>query len=218
MVAYTATASAATAQAPTPPVDEDAIAPVGLGVGPYDEMSALMEVTIFDIDVLTLTVRVGSDTGTRLRELTEDREYSDELADSVASVILAADELWARQVFHRDVGFGRLLDGMRETGQKAVDAGYVSSEYFEEFSESLPFLFGFLEDEGPREGDEIFFRVRGNLLRTVYRTVDGRVLMDQTALGAQGRRASIPSFFAPGTRFRKLLVESLVKPTEGAAP
>jgi hypothetical protein len=39
--------------------------------------------------------------------------------------------------------------------------------------------------------------------------------MDEVAEGAEGRRASIPSFYAPGTRFRKRLVESLIASESG---
>lgn len=190
---------------------EEAVSPAGLGDGLYETMTALMEVTILNIDVLTLTVRVDPRTGRRLRALVAGHDYDEELADSITRVILESDDLWARQVLHRDVGYGRLLGGMRETSQKAVDDGFVSQAYFDRFSAQLPDLFGFLEEEGSEEGDEIFFRVKGDSVRTVYRDVTGLVRLDQTAVDREGRRASIPSFFARGTRFRKRLVESLIE-------
>lgn len=195
---------------------EDPFDPSGLAEGPFSEMSALLEVTIFKIDVLTLTIRVNEATAERLRSLAEGRRYSEELADSVATVILDADDAWARQVFHRDVSLGRFAGGMRETGRKAAEAGFITQEYFEQFSENVPIWFGFLEESGAKKGDEILFLVRGNRLRTIYRTADGRVLMDEGAEGAEARRASIPSFFAPGTDFRKRLVESLLASESGA--
>jgi hypothetical protein len=188
----------------------DAFEPTDLGNGPYQEMSALMEVTIFNIDVLVLTVRVGPETASRLGALVEGRRYSEELADSVAAVVLEADDAWARQVFQRDVGLGRLTDGMSETAQKAADAGFISQEYAAEFAADVPLWFAFLEEDGAKEGDAIYFRLRGDELRTIYRAVDGRVLMDEIGVSAEARRASIPSFFAPGTRFRKRLIESLL--------
>lgn len=203
-------AGAATAES------EDPFEPSGLAEGPFSEMSALMEVTLFKIDVLTLTVRVNAVTAERLRSLAAGRDYSDELADSVSAVMLEVDDVWARQVFHRDVSLGRLVGGMRETAKKAAEAGFITQETFEDFSEGVPVWFGFLEETGAKKGDEILFVVRGDRLRTVYRTVDGRVLMDEEAEGEEARRASIPSFYAPGTRFRKRLVESLLAPESGA--
>ena len=182
------------------------------GGGQYEEMSALLEVTILNIDVLVLTVRVGPESGARLQALTEGQEeYSEELADSVAAVMLEADYAWARQVFKRDVSLGRLTGGMQETAEKAAADGFITQEYSAEFAENLPVWFAFLEEDGAQEGDAIYFRVQGDEVRTVYRTVDGRVLMDEVGVSAEGRRASIPSFFATDTRFRKRLVESLLR-------
>jgi hypothetical protein len=195
---------------PVAEAEEDPFDPVGVGVADYAELSALLEVTIFQIDVLTLTVRVGADDAELIGALVEGREYSAELADSVAAVILETRDAWAHQVFHRNVGMGRFLGGIRETAEKAAEAGFITREYFEEFSANLPIWFSFLEETGSKKGDEIVFRIRGDRLRTVYRTVDGRILLDQEAEGAEARRASIPSFYAPGTRFRERLVKSLL--------
>jgi hypothetical protein len=211
-VLVTAVASGLSGAQLTPAAD-DPFDPAGLGQGPYEEMSALMEVTIFNIDVLTLTVRVSAETGDRLRRLTEGRGYGDQLADSVAAVILTDDDLWARQVLERNVGYGRMLGGMRETMEKAADAGYVTTQYVVGFAERLPELFGFLEADGAKEGDAIFFRIRGDTVRTLYRTVAGDVLLDRSVVDGEARRGSIPSFFAPRTRFRKRLVESLLDPS-----
>lgn len=201
-----------TVEAPTAfvaDVPDTSLDPRHLGVGPWDRMSALLEVTIFNIDVLTLTVRVDSTTGGRLEEVAADRSYSDSLADSVSAVILEADELWAMQIFHRDVGFGRLIGGMTESAEKAAEAGYVSEEYVAAFSDRAPEWFGFLREDGAKEGDMILFHVVGESVRTVYLTVDGRVLLNEVGDDAEGRRASVPSFFAPGSRFRERLVKSL---------
>ena len=174
-------------------------------------MSALLEVTIFKIDVLTLTVRVPPAAAERIGVIVAGREYSESLADSVAAVVLGADELWARQRFHRDVGFGRLLDGMRESSEKAAAAGFVPWSSHQAFADSLPVWFGFLEEDGAKEGDEVVFEVRADTLMTLYRSRDGRILLDRRGVDAVGRNGSIPSFFAPGSRFRKRLVESLLR-------
>jgi hypothetical protein len=150
-------------------------------------------------------------TGARLRALTEGRsEYSEELADSVALLMLEAEDALARQVFLRDVGLGRLTGGMRETAEKAAQAGYISQEYASSFATALPEWFGFLEERGAKEGDAIYFRIRGDEVTTTYRTVDGRILLDDMTVDRESRLGSIPSFFAPDTRFRRRLVESLL--------
>lgn len=173
-------------------------------------MSTLMEVTLFGIDVLTLTVRVPPETGQRLRSLVQGRDYGDSLADSVAAVILETEDLWARQVFERDASRARMLDGMQETSRQAVEAGFIGRAHHEDFVEGLPEMFDFLEDRGVHEEDAVFFRIRGDTVRTLYRTSDGEVLMDRTVVDPEARRGSVPSFFAPGTRFREGLVRSLI--------
>ena len=217
LFASAAVPSAVSAQTDAPEVPAaggvpDPLESVGLGEGPYEEMEALLEVTIFNIDVLTLTVRVGPETGARLAALAEGHsEYSEALADSVALVMLGAEDAWARQVFLRDVGLGRLTGGMRETAEKAAEAGYISQGYASSFAAALPEWFGFLEERGALEGDAIYFRIRGDEVKTTYRTVDGRVLLDDMTLDRESRLGSIPSFFAPDTRFRRRLVESLLE-------
>jgi len=191
--------------------DVDPLELGGLGAGPYEEMKALLEVTIFGIDVLTLTVRVSPATGARLAALVEGRDrYSEQLADSVALVMTEADDAWARQVFLRDVSLGRLTGGMRETVEKAAKAGFISEEYASSFAAALPEWFGFLQERGAKEGDAIDFRILGDRVRTRYRTVDGHVLLDDETTDRESRLGSIPSFFAPDTRFRRRLVESLL--------
>lgn len=199
------------AQAIDTVADEDPFAPAGLGEAPFGEMEALLEVTLFNIDVLTLTVRVPDDSAARLEALVADADgYEDELADSVGAIVFDADALWSRQEFERDVGYGRLIGAMEDSAEDAVKAGYITEAYAAEFAASLPELFGFLEDDGVKEGDQIYMLVRGDTVRTLFRTVDGRVLLDRSATSAEGRNGSIPTFFAPDSDFRKRLVESLL--------
>ena len=211
LLALAITPSATGAQAVQEAPTDDPFAPAGVGTGAYQEMTALLEVTVFHIDVLTLTVRVTPISARRLQALALEGGYRESLADSVAAVVLESEDLWARQVLERDVGLGRLLDGMRESSEGAADAGFISREYQQAFSDSLPHWFAFLEEDGAKEGDEIVFWVRGDTVRTLYRTADGRVLMDQSGTSADGRKGSVPSFFAPGSRFRRPLVESLLQ-------
>ncbi len=173
-------------------------------------MSALLEVTIFNIDILTLRVRVDVDTGARLRTIARRSTYTEALADSVADAVLDAHELWASQTLHRGVGLGRLIGGMTETAEKAAAAGFISDRYVSEFKAGLPELFSFLREDGAQKGDVIVLHVIGDRVRTKYYSADGTLRLDRAGVSEEGRKASVPSFFAPGTRFRKRLVESLL--------
>lgn len=177
--------------------------------GPFSEMSALLEKTLFKVDVLTLQVRVSEETAAELARLVRGRKYSDELADSAAALVLRERDAWARIEFQRGVSLRQLVDGIRDNMKKAVEAGLLAEEDFAMITAAMPVWFGFLEVEGASKGDEILYRIRGDSLRTVYRTVGQEVLLDQVDVGPERRMAVLGSYFAPGSDFRKGLIRSL---------
>jgi hypothetical protein len=193
------------------PLAADPFVRLGSHLAPHFELSTLMEVTLLKIDVLTLTVRVPAATGERLRALARSGLPREALADSVARLVLASPRLQARQLLLRDVSVDRFLGGILETTRHAVNAGYVPAAYLASLEARLPPLFDFLAERGVRKGDEVFFEVRGGVSRTMYRDVTGDVLLDRTVDDADASRASIPAFFAPGTRFREGLINSLLE-------
>ncbi len=205
---------AAAAQAPSTatasPTAVPAMDTTSLASGPYSEMSALLEKTIFKVDVLTLRIRVGRSAAARLDRVLRGRRYSDALADSVAEIMVSANDAWARIVFERGVRLGQFLDGVLGNVRKAWKAGLIEAADYERMSAMLPVWFGFLEDRRIREGDRLLYRIRQESLRTIYIGVEGAVLLDQTDLGASPPRILLGSYFAPGSDFRKALVRSLL--------
>ncbi len=177
--------------------------------GPFSEMSALLEKTLFKVDVLTLQVRVSEGTAAELARLVRGGKYSDELADSVAALVLRERDAWARIEFQRGVSLRQLVDGIRDNMKKAVEAGLLAEEDFATITAALPVWFGFLEAAGASRGDEILYRIRGDSLRTVSRTVGEEVLLDQVDVGPERRMSVLGSYFAPGSDFRKGLIRSL---------
>ncbi len=177
--------------------------------GPFSEMSALLEKTLFKVDVLTLQVRVSEGTAAELARLVRGRKYSNELADSAAALVLRERDAWARIEFQRGVSLKQLVDGIRDNMKKAVEAGLLEEEDFATITAAMPVWFGFLEMEGASRGDEILYRIRGDSLRTVYRTVGEEVLLDQVDVGPERRMSVLGSYFAPGSDFRKGLIRSL---------
>lgn len=180
-----------------------------LAEGPYATMHTLFEKTIFKVDVLTLDLRFGPEVARQLEGLVRTRAQSSGLADSIASVAVAARDAWARIEFQRDVSLGQFLDGVRENLGRAREAGFITPETYEMVSDGLPRWFAVLEERGIRDGDEILYRIRGDTLRTVFRGADGRILVDQTDAGPERRLAVLGSYFAPKSDFRKGLIRSL---------
>jgi len=182
-----------------------------LGTGRYSQMSALLERTIFQVDVLTVTVRVSPTTEAALGRLFPTTKYSDSLADSVATVILEERDAWARLEFRRGVSLNQLVDGIADNMEKAVKVGWLDAADFEHITALLPVWFDFLAEDGPARGDQILYRIRGDELRTVYRRAGGEILLDQTDVGAHVRAAVLGSYFAPDSDFREGLIKSLLQ-------
>lgn len=180
-----------------------------LGTGAYSAMRMLFEKTIFKVDVLTLEVRFGRETTAQLERLASGRGPSRALADSIAATALAAGDVWARIEFLRNVRLNQFLDGVRDNLRAAREAGIVTPAEFDDISQSLPQWYVFLNERDIRDGDEMLYRIRGDTLRTTYRTADGTVLLDQTDVGPSRRLSVLGGYFAPGSEFRMGLVASL---------
>lgn len=219
VVAATAVAAVAAADArPLGAQDGDAPVPAisGLPDAPWATMAMKLEKTIFNVDVLRLVVRVDPGTAGRIEHAVAGRtEYDDDLQTPVAEIALEAPEAVARIEFLRDVSLDQFLDGVDDDMRRARDAGLLTAEGYARVRDGLPEWFGFLEARRIHEGDEIAYHVRGDTIRTVFRGVDGDVLLDQTDVGRQHVLALLGAYFAPKSSFRKGLVRSLWR---GAPP
>lgn len=182
-----------------------------LAQGPGARACMLMERTLFKVDVLTLYLRFGPETARALGRLAD----SGAPRDSLAAVATRSRDAFARLAFLRDVSMNRFLDGVRTDMGRPVEAGWISQATFDEVSASLPRWYAFLESRGVRQGDTMLYRIRGDSLRTLYRSVDGEWLLDQTDVGAPNRLAVMGSYFAPGSSFREGLLDSLLGQDSG---
>ncbi len=172
-------------------------------------MRALLEKTIFQVDVMTLEVRLGEETARRIEEIAAGRSYSSALEDSIAAAAVGATDAFARSRFLRDVSLGQFLDGVRGNMRRALRAGIITQADYDLVSAGLARWFAFLEERGILDGDQIVYRIRGDSLRTQYRAVTGAVLLDQVDVGPERRLTLLGSYFAPKSDFRRNLIRSL---------
>ena len=184
-----------------------------LGSGVNARMHMLLEKTIFKVDVLTLDVRLGPLETARLDSLLAGREFSADLANSVAAVALDSRNVWARIVFQRGVSLDQFLGGVRDNLRRAEEAGIVTHEEYETIVASLPRWYSFLSDRRIRSGDQMFYRIRGDTLHTVFRSAEGEKLLDQVDVGPERRLSVLGGYFAPNSDFREKLVKSLFRGT-----
>lgn len=178
-----------------------------LAEGPGARACMLMERTIFKVDVLTLYVRFGAETATTLHQLVE----QDAPRDSIAAVATRSSEAFARIEFVRNVGMEQFFDGVREDLRRAVRAGLVSQDTYDEVSAGLPDWYGFLAGRDVRKGDRVLYRIRGDTLRSGYRSAEGELLLDQVDVGPQRRLSVLGAYFVKGSSFREGLLDSLLR-------
>ncbi len=169
----------------------------------------LLEKTFLKIDVATIDVRLGRRAQAELSKLAAGRQYADSLEGELAKVALHADHALVQLAFLRDVPLQRWIDGVRDSLESASRAGLVNAELRRRVSDGLPQWFKALEAEGFHEGDRVLYEIRPGALRTVAVTRAGKVLVDRIDKGDAIPRVVLASYFAPGTDYRTLLLESL---------
>ena len=171
-------------------------------------MRMLMEATIFQIDVLTLELRIDGPAGDSIRKLARERERSEEASDAVADLAADARHAYARLDFLRNISLGRFLNEVQRNAIRATEAGYVSEETGQFIARSLPDWYSFLEGRGIEEGDT---------LTVHYLSHDDSLLMSTTDVGPERRRSVLGGYFARGSDFREGLLDSLFRPEEQVA-
>ena len=193
-----------TALAQKGPVDT-----VPFGQRGYGHMKMLLEKSIFKIDVLTLDVLIDDAVAGRLEAIIDGREYTNDIADSIVDAVVTAHEALAHIVFLRNVSADRFLDAVDEDMKRAVNSELLGEADYRRIMDSLPASFKFLDSLQIQKGDEIWYRIRGDTLRTVYRRANGTVELDQTDVGPDRPRSVLGTYFAEKSSFRKGLIESL---------
>lgn len=192
---------------------EAAMDTASLATGPTSEATTLLEKTLFRIDVARLRIRFGPETAGDMANLLARGAAGGNravLEDALAHRALRAIDAWAILRFERGIGFERFVDGIRDGVEVARRAGYVDPSFARSLSDSLPGWYARLRQRGVKEGDVMMYRIRGDTLRTVFRTVEGDLAVDQTDVGTQPRLAVLGGFFGPGSDFRAGLLASLL--------
>ncbi|MEO8177264.1 MAG: hypothetical protein ABI895_00390 [Deltaproteobacteria bacterium] len=206
VVLLTVAARLAAATAPLPSLDA-----AELARGPFSNMHMLLEKTFLKIDVATIDVRVGKRVQGEFSRLASGKRYSDALEAQLARAALQADHALIQLTFVRDVPLGRWIGGVRDSLEKASEAGLIAVELRRRVSEGLPEWFRAIEAEGFQSGDRVLYEIRAASLRTLVVTRAGKVLVDRSDKGDAIPRLVLASYFAPDTDYRTPLLTSLIE-------
>ncbi len=182
-----------------------------LATGPFARMSTLYEKSFlfFSIDVLSLEVRFGSEVAEKVKSLVQNGDEPSKFADSIADTALHAQDAFVHIRFLRDISLDRFIKEARESTKLVREAGIIDNPSYEHISKNLPIWYASLAKRGISEGDEMFYRIRGESLRAVYRGVDGTIYVDQEDKGRLFPLAILGGYFVEKSKFRKGLLQSL---------
>lgn len=177
---------------------------------PYGHMQMKYERTWFHVDVARVDVWVDDTTRDRFRQLAAGRRYSDQVAERIARAALDAETVDVRVRFLRRAQLDEFLDAARDNLARARDAGYISAATYTTAWQSVQRDFARFAKRGFKKGDQLIYRARPGSLQTIV-TAGDRVLLDVTSPDEGARRAMIASYFAPGSDFRRGLIEDLFR-------
>ncbi|MBD3221818.1 hypothetical protein GF314_11310 [bacterium] len=177
-------------------------------------LEVLLEKTIFQVDVIALDLWLGPTSVAQVRRLCATPEEAAADAgrasrDSLAAIIASSRDARVRVVFQRDVSLDRFLDGVITDMRRAQGAGLLGAEGFQHVASGLPVWLAPLRAEGLHEGDRFLYRIAGDTLRTRVERAGGAVVIDQTDVGVEHRRALLGSLVAPGGGFTDQLLDQL---------
>lgn len=204
---------AAQSPAGPPPVDTS-----GLAHGPFSTMEMLYERTIFNVDVLTLTLRFADETAAELERLAEGRSPSDALADSLARTALEAQDVLVKSRFERGVSLEQFLGGLRDGLDRAREAGLITGEAHRTILADVSVQYEPLADRGIEEGEIMWYRIRGDSLHVAFQALDGSVPVEERPVGPERRMGVLGGYLAPGSDFREKLIRSLFSASPDAPP
>jgi len=163
----------------------------------------------FSIDVLSLEVRFGSEVAEKVKSLVQNGDEPSKFADSIADTAIHAQDAFVHIRFLRDISLNRFIQEARDNTKLVREAGIIDNSGYEHIRKNLPIWYASLANRGIREGDEMFYRIRGESLRTVYRGVDGTIYVDQEHEERLFPVAVLGGYFVPKSKFRKGLLQSL---------
>lgn len=182
-----------------------------LDTGPFARMSTLYEKSFLflKVDVLNVEVRFGSEVAEKVKSFVQSGDEPSDFADSIADTAIHAQDAFVHIRFLRNIRLKRFIQEARESTKLVREAGIIDNPSYEHISNNLPIWYGSLAKRGIREGDEMFYRIRGESLRAVFRGVDGTIYVDLEDKGSLFPLAVLGGYFVEKSKFRKGLLQSL---------
>ena len=178
--------------------------------GPHSAMHMLLEKTMFNVDVLTVDVRVGPRVYRRFVDVIgTNQRYSAQLGDALAKVAVDADDALVEVRYLRDISFEQWMEGVSENLDRAESAKLVTKDIRQRVQARVPVAFASIRARGYKDGDRLLYRVRAGSVRMVVVCENGKICVDTIDVDKDAPRVVMASYFAPKSDFREPLLRSL---------
>ncbi|NJD11896.1 MAG: hypothetical protein FIB01_16125 [Gemmatimonadetes bacterium] len=187
------------------------------GQVPWSHMHTLLQKTLFRVDVLELDICFDTATAGGFATLAARGPLAGAAADAAVRAALDGAHAFARIEFVRDVSLDQFLGGGRDELANAGAKGLLPDSVYRVIRAGLPDWYGFAERRGIRKGDRLFYDMRPEEVRTLFVGREGGKLRDHVSTGRARRNSPLASWLAPGSDFRKSLLQSLSGAGRGAA-
>lgn len=182
-----------------------------LAAGAHAHMQMLYERTIFNVDVLHLTLVLGADTLQELGPLLGSRAVDRDAIDRAADRMLETRDALVRTRFLRALDLDQFLDGVADNLDDAHAAELIDEAERDRILAGMHEEWAVLRPRGIRPGDTAWYRIEGDSVRVVFQTLSGELPVDLHIEGAEHRRAILGGYLAPGSDFREPLIRSLLE-------
>ena len=103
----------------------------------------------------------------------------------------------------------KFLKGGKKNIEGVAKAGLLTKEDADSIAAERPARFAFLDKRGMKDGDQMFYRVRGDTLHMRFVYLDGVLGLEETNVGPARRISIIAAYVGPRSDFRKGLIKSL---------
>lgn len=183
----------------------------GFGNTPHSQLETILEKTFLNVDVLRLKVLLSAETTKKMNAVLQVKNSTQNTEEELATISGHAEEAVASIEFLRSVFLSQFLQGIQDNLILAKKAGYISQTDYQMISNGLPTWYAFLNERGIHKGDLMFYKIDKNTLRVIYKSNDGKILLDQTDTGPERRLSVLGSYFAPGSDFRTGLIQSIME-------
>lgn len=143
-------------------------------------------------------------------------KMSNDLADKVAADYSTAATAQSTLHFVHNISGNQFFGGQTDSFNAMVKAGLLTQDQAEQIQQDSRKSLAFIDTDGIKPDDKLIQALTGDTLTTRYITADGTTKVTLTRVGAVQRAAFFGDYFAPGSDFRKGLMQSALDSAQQA--